>query len=71
MSHDRLQPVDGRLVAEEAPDFVHELVVVLLVRFFGDWVFPRGGAVAGAEAKLALGRERGRKPDLIVYLPGR
>ncbi len=62
--------VDGRLVEEEVPDFVHELVVGLLVRFFGDWVFPAGGAVGGSDAKLAVGPERGRKPDVIVYLPG-
>ena len=62
--------VDGRLVEDEVPYFVHELVVGLLVRFFGDWVFPAGGAVAASDAKLALSSDRGRKPDLIVYLPG-
>ncbi len=62
--------VDGRLVEEEVPDFVHELVVGLLVRFFGDWVFPAGGAVCGSDAKLAIATDRGRKPDVIVYLPG-
>ncbi len=62
--------VDGRVVEEEVPDFVHELVVGLLVRFFGAWVFPAGGAVGGSEAKIALSSDRGRKPDVIVYLPG-
>ena len=61
--------VDGRLVEEEVPDFVHELLVGLLVRLLGDWVFPRGGAVAGSDVKLALSSKRGRKPDVIVYLP--
>ncbi len=63
--------VDGRLVEEEVPDFVHEMIVMLLGRLLGNWIFPRGGAVIGSEAKLAVDEERGRKPDLSVYLPGR
>ena len=62
--------VDGRLVEEEVPDFVHEIVVMLLGRLLGNWIFPRGGAVIGSDAKLAVGEQRGRKPDLSVYLPG-
>ncbi len=62
--------VDGRLVEEEVADFVHEIVVMLLGRLFGNWIFPSGGAVIGSDAKFALGDERGRKPDLSVYLPG-
>ena len=62
--------VDGRLVEEEVPDFVHEILVMLLGRLLGNWVFPRGGAVVGSDAKLALGDRRGRKPDLSVYFPG-
>ena len=61
--------VDGRLVEEEVPDFIHEILVMLLGRLLGNWVFPEGGAVLGSEAKFALGDERGRKPDLSVYLP--
>jgi Uma2 family endonuclease len=33
-------------------------------------VVPRGGFVAGPEAKLAIREDRGRKPDLSVYLAG-
>lgn len=62
--------VDGRLVEEEVPDFVHEVLVMLLGRLLGNWVSPLGGAVVGSETKLAVGRDRGRKPDLSVYLPG-
>lgn len=62
--------VDGRLEEEEVPDYVHELLVMLLGRMLGNWVFPRGGLVAGSDAKFAVGPERGRKPDLTVYLPG-
>jgi len=60
----------GHLVEEEVPDFVHELLVALLVRVLGNWVFPQGGLVAGSEAKFAVSSERGRKPDVSVYLPG-
>lgn len=63
--------VDGHLEEEEVPDYVHELLVALLVRLLGNWVFPQGGLVAGSEAKFAVGTGRGRKPDLTVYLPNR
>src|SRR5947199_5682343 len=62
--------VEGRLVEEEGPDYLHELLVALLVRYLGDWIFPRGGLVAGSEAKFAVSDRRGRKPDLTIYLPG-
>lgn len=62
--------VDGRLEEEEVPDYLHELVVALLVRLLGNWVFPQGGLVAGSDTKFAVGSGRGRKPDLTVYLPG-
>lgn len=62
--------VDGRLEEEEVPDFVHEALVALLVHWLSAWVLPRGGIVGGSEVKLALGKDRGRKPDLVVYLPG-
>lgn len=63
--------MDGRLVEEELPDYVHEVLVILLGRLFGNWIFPRGGLVAGSEAKFAVGSDRGRKPDLTVFFPGR
>ncbi len=62
--------VDGRLEGEEVPDFVHEALVALLAHLFGGWAFPRGGMVGGSEVKLVLGEKRGRKPDLVIYLPG-
>ena len=62
--------VEGRLEEEEVPDYLHELLVMLLGRLLGDWIFPQGGLVAGSEAKFAVGSGRGRKPDLTVYLPG-
>ena len=62
--------VDGCLEQEEEPDYLHELLVVLLGQILGNWIFPQGGLVAGSEVKLAIGSGRGRKPDLTVYLPG-
>jgi Uma2 family endonuclease len=62
--------VDGRLVEEEVPDYVHEVVVAFLIHLFRSWTAPRGGMVAGSGAKFAVSSRRGRKPDLTVYLPG-
>lgn len=62
--------VDGRLEEEEVPDYLHELLVMLLGRFLGNWIFPQGGLVAGSDAKFAVSSRSGRKPDLSVYLPG-
>lgn len=62
--------VDGRLEEEEVSDYLHELLVMLLGRLLGNWIFPRGGLVAGSDAKFAVSTRRGRKPDLTVYLPG-
>ncbi len=62
--------VGGRLEDEEVPDFVHEILVMLLGQALGNWIFSQGGAVVGSDAKLALGEGLGRKPDLSIYLPG-
>ncbi len=62
--------VDGRLVEEEVPGFVHEILVILLGSLFRTWIVPRGGLVAGSEAKFAVSPSRGRKPDLTVFFPG-
>lgn len=61
--------VDGVLVEEEVPTFVHETVVALLVALFQTWLGPGRGAVGGSEAKFQVSLQRGRKPDLFVYLP--
>ncbi len=62
--------VDGFLVEEEVPSYVHELLVALLVRALGNWIVPLGGLVAASDAKFAVQGDRGRKPDLTVYMPG-
>lgn len=63
--------VDGRLEEEEMPGFEHELVVAWLIHMLRSWIAPRGGFVAGSEAKFAVRPNRGRKPDVSAYLPGR
>jgi hypothetical protein len=62
--------VEGRLVEEEMPGFVHELCVTWPIRIGGSWLASRGGFIGGSEAKFAVGRRRGRKPDVSIYLPG-
>lgn len=61
--------VGNRLVEEEVPDAVHELAFSWLVAFFRSWL-GSSGFVFGSELKLAMGLETGRKPDVVVYLPG-
>jgi Uma2 family endonuclease len=63
--------MDGRLVEEEMPDYVHEVIVGWLLRVLGAWVVPLGGLAGGSGAKFALRPGRGRKPDVTVFLPGR
>ena len=63
--------VDGRLEEEEMPTALHEAIAAWLLRALGAWVAPRGGFAFGSELKLAIGEQRGRKPDVSAYLPGR
>ena len=62
--------VDGRIEEEEVADNVHESILSWLNALLRAWIIPSGGFVLGSEAKYALGRRQGRKPDLGVYLPG-
>jgi Uma2 family endonuclease len=62
--------VDGFRVEEEAPDNVHELVIAWLIRVLGNWGASRGAVVLGSGAKFAVEHERGRMPDLSVFLSG-
>jgi Uma2 family endonuclease len=63
--------VDGRLVEEEAPDYLHEVLVAWLARELGNWAERSGAIVGGSDAKFALSPTKGRKADLTVYLSGR
>jgi Uma2 family endonuclease len=59
--------VDGELVEEELPSFVHEVVVVWLAAILRGWAAGRGGFVTGSGLKLKVSGRRGRMADVIVY----
>jgi Uma2 family endonuclease len=61
--------VCGRLVEEEVPDATHEAVVAWLLWTLKTWLGARG-LVLGSELKVLVGEKTGRRPDLVVYLPG-
>jgi Uma2 family endonuclease len=61
--------VDGALADEEVPDTIHELMVTWLIVALSNWGRPRGVLVLGSGAKLAVSSDRGRIPDVAVYLP--
>lgn len=68
--NERGELVDGHLVEEEAPNYVHEILVILLGSLLRGWFVPKGGFVGGSDAKLAVGPKQGRRPDLSVYFAG-
>jgi Uma2 family endonuclease len=61
--------VDGRLVEEEMPNVVHEVIVMWLGHIFLAWSEKTNAVVAGSGVKFAVSRDRGRKPDATVFLP--
>jgi Uma2 family endonuclease len=67
---ERGELVDGHLVEEEVPNYVHEILVILLGSLLRTWFVPRGGFVGGSDAKLAVGPKKGRRADITVYLAG-
>jgi Uma2 family endonuclease len=67
---ERGELVDGHLVEEELPNYVHEILVILLGSLLRGWFVPKGGFVGGSDAKLAVGPKLGRRPDLTVYFAG-
>lgn len=63
--------IDGRLVEEEVPDYLHEVLVAWLARVLGNWAEQTGALVGASDAKFMLSAARGRKADLTVYFAGR
>ena len=63
--------VEGRLVEEEMPDCIHEVLTMWLGRMLGNWGEELGIIVGGSDAKFAISASGGRKPDLFVYFAGR
>lgn len=67
--------VDGHRTEEEVPSFLHDAIVTWLVVLFDAWLngLPsEGGAgwVLSSEAKFAVTPDKGRKPDVSVFLHG-
>ena len=62
--------VDGALEAEEMPSIIHETIVAFILGLLRTWLVPRGGFALGSEVKLAVSSRRGRKADVVAYLPG-
>jgi Uma2 family endonuclease len=61
--------LEGRLEEEEVPDAVHELAVSWLIGVLRVWLGSRG-FVFGSELKVLTTKDRGRKPDVVAFLPG-
>jgi Uma2 family endonuclease len=61
--------VDGYLEEEEVPNVIHEVVLTWFAMVFRTWLGRRGWVI-GSGAKFAVRPNRGRKPDLTVYLGG-
>jgi Uma2 family endonuclease len=63
--------VDGALVEEEMPDFLHETVVTWLLLLLAPYFTGRGGFAAGSGVKLAIRPGRGRLADVVCFGPGK
>jgi Uma2 family endonuclease len=62
--------VDGKLVEDEMPSVLHEIIVSWLMGVLRAWGQPRDCQVFGSELKLRVARTRGRKPDVSMYAQG-
>jgi Uma2 family endonuclease len=61
--------VDGLLVEEEMTNAVHEVVLVRLTYLLAGWAGAHGARVFGSGLKFAVRSDRGRIPDMTVFLP--
>lgn len=59
--------VDGVLVEEEDVGALHDTIVMWLGHVLHGWLAGRG-RVLGPDSKMAVATNRGRKPDVSVYL---
>jgi Uma2 family endonuclease len=62
--------VEGELVEDEAPENAHEIIVTWLIWVLRQWGTAHGAIVLGSGAKFATGPDRGRMPDVSVFLGG-
>lgn len=62
--------VDGQLVAAEEGTWMHDETTAWLVAALWSWLRAAGGRVATSDVRYRIAADRGRKPDLSVFLPG-
>jgi Uma2 family endonuclease len=60
--------VDGLLIEEEMTNVVHEAVLARLTYLLMGWAGAHGARVFGSGLKFAVRNDRGRIPDLTVFL---
>src|SRR5437773_922958 len=65
----RSELVQGALIEEEMPSFVHEILVAWLTEVLRVWGRTRRVRVVGSGLKFGLDQITGRIPDLSVFLP--
>jgi Uma2 family endonuclease len=61
--------VSGHRTEEEVPSFLHDAIVGWLAFVIRTWL-QKGGWVLSSDAHLAVTSDKGRKPDVSVYLRG-
>jgi Uma2 family endonuclease len=62
--------VDGFLVEDEVVGYAHEFVIAWLIHALRTWGLTHGAIVAGSGGKYVIRPDRGRMPDVTVYLAG-
>ena len=62
--------VDGQIVAEEEVTWMHDETAAWLIGVLWPWLRERGGRVATSDVRYQIRLDRGRKPDLSIFLPG-